>query len=132
MSCSDTAVLRGGAGKSASLSIVSDSLQQSLPQRLFSVLPFRRRVSLHGVSRQSMRSHAREHRKPVFSDIGTVEKWLNGFFAETAQGQQSAVVSFRPGMTAVDADVILEAVAGGENSSRQDTDVLRQSGAIKL
>ena len=59
-------------------------------------------------------------------------KWLDGFFAETAQGEQGAIVSFRPGMTAVDADVILEPVGGGENSSRQDTDVLRQSGAIEL
>jgi hypothetical protein len=59
-------------------------------------------------------------------------KWLDGFFAETAQGEQGVIVSFRPRMTAVDADVILEPVGGGEDSSRQDTDVLRQSGAIEL
>ena len=64
-----------------------------------------------------------------------LELWknlLDGFLAETAQGQQSAIVHVRPSMTAVDTDVILEPVGGGENGAREDTDILRQGNAIKL
>src|ERR1022692_2900866 len=56
---------------------------------------------------------------------------LNSLFAETSQSEQSAVVGVRPGMTAVDADVILEAVGGGEDGSGQDADVFRQGRAIE-
>src|ERR1700690_2416381 len=51
--------------------------------------------------------------------------------AETAQSEQSAIVGFRPSMTTIDADVMLEPVGGGENGARQDADVFRQGCAIQ-
>ena len=85
---------------------------------------------------------ARGHRRSTDTETRIKNRYSYGLvvagssmclrLAKAAQGLQRSIVILRPGVSAIDANVVLVSARRGKEGSRRDADALRQRGPMQF